>query len=268
MNIKHNYNKLIASYILWFKNYTDEFLASKYCDKKKIMLKIKHTNNVFKLAVKMTRTLKFTDKDIFLALTIALFHDLGRFEQLKQHGSYNDFVSLDHAMLSVKLLRKYKIFDNLQGADKKVIYFAIEQHNKPSIKNSKNTKALMHSRLIRDLDKIDIYRYVVRMYSNKNNSQSISNELGINDCDNVSEKIFNSIKKNELINFRDVRTIADFKILQMFWIFDINFKESLTYIKKNNYIKKIKISIRNNKINYIDDLIAEYLDGIKVSQLL
>ena len=73
-----------------------------------IKLKIKHTYEVAKKSEYIAINLGLDKENIELAKLIALLHDIGRFEQIKQFGEYNN-EKLEHAEFGVKILFK----DNL-----------------------------------------------------------------------------------------------------------------------------------------------------------
>lgn len=70
----------------------------------KIMLKIKHTYRVAEISEKIAAGLGLSAYDTDLAWLIGMLHDIGRFEQLKQYGTFVDADSIDHAHFGVDLL--------------------------------------------------------------------------------------------------------------------------------------------------------------------
>ena len=88
-----------------FKKYLENF-DSQYG---KIELKIRHTYGVVKASEYIANKLQLNSEDIELAKLIALLHDIGRFEQIKQCNSFIDNKDIDHAILGNNILFK----DNL-----------------------------------------------------------------------------------------------------------------------------------------------------------
>ena len=83
----------------------DAFLAPYDPHDPKIALKAAHTRQVAATAGRIARDLGFPEGDQDLAWLLGLLHDLGRFEQVRRFGTFNDAVSASHARLSVELLR-------------------------------------------------------------------------------------------------------------------------------------------------------------------
>ena len=67
-----------------FNNYLKDY----DCHNDKIRLKIVHTYGVVKESADIAARMKLSEEDTSLAKMIALLHDIGRFEQLKQFDSF------------------------------------------------------------------------------------------------------------------------------------------------------------------------------------
>ena len=83
-----------------FKKYTDNYDISD----EKIKLKVDHTYRVAALSERIACSLGLGDDDTNLAWLIGMLHDIGRFEQLKNYGTFSDAESIDHAHYGVELL--------------------------------------------------------------------------------------------------------------------------------------------------------------------
>ena len=70
----------------------------------KILLKIRHTYRVAEISERIAVGLGLSAYDTDLAWLIGMLHDIGRFEQLKQYGTFVDEDSIDHAHFGVDLL--------------------------------------------------------------------------------------------------------------------------------------------------------------------
>ncbi len=126
----------------------------------KILLKIKHTARVTSLCERIAKSLKLSKEEIDLAWLMGLLHDVGRFEQLKDFGTFNDAKSIDHAKYGVKLLfeeghiRDYLADDSWDH----LIRTAIWNHNVFRMPQDLTDRELLFCQILRDADKIDILR--------------------------------------------------------------------------------------------------------------
>mgnify|MGYP003228067120 FL=1 len=85
-----------------FEKYLDEYDRTD----DKIHLKIVHTYCVVDAAEEIATRMHLREEDVQLAKIIGLLHDIGRFEQIRRFGTFNDVQSVDHAEFGADLLFK------------------------------------------------------------------------------------------------------------------------------------------------------------------
>lgn len=72
----------------------------------KIKLKIDHTYRVAGLSQRIAESLGLSEPDVDIAWLLGMLHDIGRFEQIRRFGTFNDVQSVDHAEFGADLLFK------------------------------------------------------------------------------------------------------------------------------------------------------------------
>ena len=72
----------------------------------KIKLKIDHTYRVAGLCQRIAESLGLSEPDVDIAWLLGMLHDIGRFEQIRRFGTFNDVQSVDHAEFGADLLFK------------------------------------------------------------------------------------------------------------------------------------------------------------------
>lgn len=70
----------------------------------KIKLKIDHTYRVAGLCQRIAESLGLSEPDVDIAWLLGMLHDIGRFEQIRRFGTFNDAQSVDHAEFGADLL--------------------------------------------------------------------------------------------------------------------------------------------------------------------
>ncbi len=203
----------------------DEYVSHYDRTDENIDLKYRHSYRVMELNEKYARELGFSEDDIELARIIGLLHDLGRFEQLRVYHTYNDAQSVDHADYSVVQLfdkGEIKKFTDREE-DYEIIKFAIQNHNKFQIPKCNDERMLMHAKLIRDSDKVDIM-YLLG-YLGELNYKAIDAP--------ITKEIMDSIKSHEEISRKYVQNKNDHMALQFAFVFDINNDICLPDMKTN-----------------------------------
>ena len=96
------------------KNFKD-YLKDYDLNNGNIKLKIKHTYEVMKKSEYISKGLNLNKEDIDLSKLIALLHDIGRFEQVKQTNDFIDSTGFEHANYGVKVLFEEREGEYMKG---------------------------------------------------------------------------------------------------------------------------------------------------------
>lgn len=140
----------------------DEYPKQFYEDDEEVMFGIRlkeiHTGYVTQNARELAEHLGLNEHDVELCELIGLLHDVGRFEQWKVYRTFRDNLSEDHADLGVKVFKNLPFYEMLKQEDRELLLFAIGNHNKKEIGLPPSDKHLLFAKIIRDADKLDIYR--------------------------------------------------------------------------------------------------------------
>lgn len=231
---------------------------------KKIREKIIHTYNVVRVSKYLSKKMNLSMEEQELAQIIALLHDIGRFEQLKEFNSYEDYNTIDHATAGVILLFEQNMIRKFVEDEKydEVIRQAIQNHNRIRIDTKQmSPMVLFHSKLIRDSDKIDNFRLQAEVSPEillDKTMQEIEQE-------DITEPTYTDLIGKKLVNFSKRKTDVDKWISLVGFIYDLNFPESMEYISQNDYLRKAIhiIDYKNEdtvkKVNEIELVANEYM---------
>lgn len=241
------------------KKIFNAFLKQYDASDDKIHLKIVHTYGVVKAAEYIGRALKLSPNDYELARHIALLHDLGRFEQLSQYHSFDDSI-VPHAVLSLKILfEDGRIRDFIPEKDfDSIVYAAIENHGLYRIKPGLTDPQLLHSKIIRDADKLDNFR-VKEEDSIEAMLDIPAKELGEEAITDHTYQCF--LSHTPVLNSERV-THMDMWVSYLGYIFDLNFPASRQYILEKDYINKLV-----DRIPYSNKETAERMEHIRQTAL-
>ncbi len=126
----------------------------------KIALKIAHTYRVAALCETIAQSLALSPADTDLAWLSGLLHDVGRFEQVRRFGTFNDALSLDHAAESARVLfEEGRIRDyTADPAEDALLEKAVRGHNLYRLPDALTARERMFCNILRDADKVDILR--------------------------------------------------------------------------------------------------------------
>ena len=89
----------------------DEYVSHYDPQNPMIALKIAHTYRVASLAERIAKSLEQGEEISDFAWLLGLLHDIGRFEQVRQYGTFMDAKSVDHAEFGADLLFSDHLID-------------------------------------------------------------------------------------------------------------------------------------------------------------
>ena len=218
-----------------------EKFLDKYDDKNELgfKLKVEHTYHVVNKAKEIATKLNLSDEDIYLAELIGLLHDIGRFQEITYLKQF-DSIGFNHASYGVKMLFEENLIRNFIEDDSydEIIEVAIQNHNRLAIEEGLNERCLLHSKIIRDADKLDNFRVKKEENIEEIFPGKVKNK---DDMENskISDKVYNAIKNEECVNIQDRETLLDYWVCILAFVFDLNFKESYEIVKDNSYIDSL-----------------------------
>lgn len=244
----------------WFDEYCNAFPAQDTDLKRNISLKREHTMKVCEEIVAVGKELGLEEKALSLAEIIALFHDVGRFEQYLQYRTFVDGKSVNHAEFGVKILREKHVLAGLAPQTRELVLSVIACHNRAQISDIEDPVRLFFARLLRDADKLDIYRVVTDYYRECNGNKNTAIELGLPDAPEISHEVFRNLMARRVIRHEQLKTLNDFKLLQLAWVFDINFIPALRRVCDRGYLEIIHGSLPDvQETREIFSMIKAYL---------
>jgi len=127
--------------------------------------------------------------------------------------------------------------------EKRLIVKAIAYHNAAVLPDLKDEKELFYMHLLRDADKLDIWKVVIDYYHERDNFQSSAIELNLPDDPVWSGKILEAVMNKKTARLKDMKTLNDFKLLQISWVFDLNFAPSFKAVRKRKYLHLIEATL-------------------------
>ncbi len=223
----------------WFSDYCKSFYSSDIRDQRNIYLKEHHTFDVCKNIVEIANGLSLSNNQTILAETIALFHDIGRFPQYARYKTFRDSISVNHGLLGAQTLQEERVLRNLPEKEQELIIQAVKFHNAFSIPKKQKHDTLLFLKLIRDADKLDIWRVFIEYYECPEEDRASAISLGLPNITGYSEDVLSYLYKKQIIPHSKMKTLNDFKLLQLSWIYDLNFKPSLKLLLERDYIDRI-----------------------------
>lgn len=137
-----------------FNSYVARYDASD----ERITLKVEHTYEVAELCDEIARGEGLPPADVDLAWLCGLVHDIGRFEQLRQWGTFSDADSCSHAALGIQVLKDEMASFTNDPEWVHIIERAVALHSDFRLPSGLSARERLFCTITRDADKVDILR--------------------------------------------------------------------------------------------------------------
>jgi hypothetical protein len=252
----------LKKFKVWFEQYVAGFYGDDAYVNANLKLKEDHTRRTCDEMLYLADHLSLSDNQKCIAETIALFHDIGRFEQFKRYRTYNDPRSTNHCILGLDVLKETNVLNEIDKHERDLIEKAIQFHGQKQLPADLDGQCLLFSKLIRDADKLDVYYVVTQYYKQyKDNPRNFALELELPDQPRYSPAVVDAILQGRLIDYNSLKTLNDMKLLQLGWVYDINFTAALRRIKQRQFLEKLLDFLpKNEDIEKVRERIFAYVD--------
>jgi len=232
----------IATLYHWFHNYYYSFYSSDPEIMNMVKLKESHSVRVAKNARELAKSIGLSGEKADLAEVIGLLHDIARSEQA-HFKTFNDLISFDHGDRGVLRIEEAGILDTLGRETQEIILFSIQHHNKMTVPSASMNKMLFAD-IIRDADKLDIFRILPP----------------VREEHHYSLPLVELLRKGRVLPYSEVKTTADKRLIRIGWFYDINYKWTLTQLVNEGYADELVRSLPDTPpFNEIKDGFRAYI---------
>jgi len=246
----------------WFTDYVATFASEDSEIQTNIDLKREHTLRVCRASRDICLDLNLSQNDLRLAEIAALFHDIGRFEQFTRHRTFSDKRSFNHAAFGVGVLIKNDVLSRLGIFEQELIIKSISRHNMLELPDEDDETVRLHQRLLRDADKLDIWWVASDYYRERANGYiNPGLELNLPDTPGITQAVYDRLMNGEIVLFDNLKNLNDFKLLQVGWVYDVNFAPTLRLLKERGYLDMIRSHLPENEdVNELFDCVNNYIE--------
>jgi len=234
----------LATFYHWFHNYYCNFYSSDPEIMKMVQLKEKHSVRVATHARQLANNIGLAAEKADVAEVIGLLHDIARSEQA-HFKTFNDAISFDHGDRGVLRLEESAILSSFDCTVREIILFSIRYHNKMTVPSASSDKMLF-AKIIRDADKLDIFRILPPVLADHN----------------YSPLLVELLRKGRVLPYTEVKTPADKRLIRIGWFYDINYQWTLTQLVNEGYTEQLVGSLPDTPLfNEIKDSFRAYISA-------
>ena len=223
-----------------FSDFAKSFFGDDDFVNSNLNLKLCHSYNVQKESEFIAKTLKLSAEQTNLAEAVGLLHDIGRFPQFVKYRTYTDHRSTNHCQLGADVIIEKGVIADLSQSEQDIIITAVKYHGVKQIPDDITGQALLQTQIVRDADKIDIYKVILNIFEQyRKDPKNFQFELEYPENGEYSDSVLDSLMRNERMDYRQIKTMNDARLLEIAWVFDINFVASLKRIQQKGYIDQM-----------------------------
>jgi hypothetical protein len=218
-----------------FLEYAGNFFSGDPEKDRYMQLKVDHTFRVCRHAgVLADREAGLSGAGLGRALSLAaLYHDVGRFEQLKRWNTFSDALSCNHGLSGARIIKQQGF---LNGEDREIrhrIIAAVALHNRCILPEAIQGELLLIVDAVRDADKLDILRIMAGQLgpgAGADDTMLLHLEDGRDGCSPV---ILAALREKRIARYMDMRTRNDFRVLLCTWLFDLRFSATVRAVRES-----------------------------------
>ncbi|HYR03681.1 MAG TPA: HD family phosphohydrolase, partial [Syntrophobacteria bacterium] len=153
------------------------------------------------------------------------------------------------------------ILSSLPHREREIIVQSVKFHNTYSLPDLENEEVLLFLRLIRDADKLDIWRVFIEYYETPVEDRPSAVGLGLSDSSEYSGELVACLEASRVASLSMIRTFHDFKLMQLSWIYDLNFRASFRILRERRYLERTTVTLpRDRTIQRLSTRLREYVN--------
>lgn len=231
----------------WFDTFIETSLSDEMKRDSMITIKLEHSKHVAAIARELAEEMLWPEDDTDAAEIIGLLHDVGRFAQVAEFGTFRDAHSFDHGMRGYDTLIEKGVLDAMPALLRTGILHGVRCHNLRELPEDVANGPGGHlAKLIRDADKLDIFRVVQEAMRSNSLRARLTTALKIDFDGPVSEGALDDVLHKGTVRNEHIASGADFQLMQISWVFDINYHPTFVRIDSSGIIEDIIATIPPN----------------------
>lgn len=215
----------LERFAYYVRNYnpSDPRIASKIC----------HTYKVVQMMDLLCQSVSLNERQSYLCFLAALYHDIGRFEQVRRFQTFLDAISLPHARLSAQILEQGNFLDHLEESEAKSVIEAVRVHSDFALPEDFEGFQLEMAKLLRDADKLDIFR----VFATEDLQVICSGSLEKAAKETIADPVYQAVMKHRCVAKEDRQSSLDIWATFLGFFFDFNVPASFAIADQQGYWK-------------------------------
>ena len=103
---------------------------------------------------------------------------------------------------------------------------------------------------------------MTQYYSDGHERPNHTFEPELADRPEVTEEVYQSLIRGNIVDIDHLRTLTDFRLLRLGWIYDLNFKPAIREVLRRRYLDKIRETLPETlEIEKIFRVVNDYISS-------
>ncbi|MBU4212634.1 MAG: HD domain-containing protein [Kiritimatiellae bacterium] len=221
----------------WFLDYVRPFINGN-AEAEVPRIKRDHCRRVAEDMTGIARDLGLVEDDIHTARILGWLHDIGRFPQYAQYRTLRDDQSVNHGQAGLQVLENAKVLMVCEPADQEIIVAGVGYHNCQTVPDGMAADVRHFVLMIRDADKLDIMQTLYQIWKNDEIRRYPELILELDLEGPVSPCALADIRARRSIAYTNIKSLADFFLTQISWVYDLNFRPSYQRLAQRRLLEQ------------------------------
>ena len=253
-------SKALGKVKTWFQEYSNSFSSGISEFDQLMQLKIEHSRHVSFNCRTLAEELEWAEDEIIIAEILGLLHDVGRFSQFAEYGTFIDADSVNHGERGYEVIRNTNILLPLPLKDRQIVLDGIHYHNCKKYPPYIPSKSLRFVKLVCDADKLDKFHVIGESIKNNAlNGDSITAHT-IQSYGSINPRALEKIRKKKKISKKHILSQADFYLMHLSLVFDIDYTPAFKRISDSKILEQIiQVLLADYDIGTISETVLAYV---------
>jgi hypothetical protein len=230
--------ELLHNIRTWFETYVATYIPHEGKLHPFLLLKQCHSRRVAENARQLAARSGWSPAAVNSAEALGWLHDVGRFSQFTEFSTFSDSISFNHGRRGQTVVQHAGILDPLARDIREALLYGIGLHNARTMPENLGRCSQQYLELIRDADKLDILLITLDSVR-KDGFRSLPEMLPHVQLDGApSPGILYEIRHRQTCNIENLRTLADFMLMQLSWLYDLNLSAAYSLVAEHHIIDK------------------------------
>jgi hypothetical protein len=186
--------------------------------------KTQHSRRVAANAAEIARESGVTEGGVLVAQTAGLLHDVGRFPQFRDYGTFSDLRSVDHGECGYAVLCADPAFTQLDLPARADLLAAVRYHNRRVLPEALSPSERRLTDIVRDADKLDIFKVIIDALDNGDFEKNAEVFLKASPDGPPNPAILDCLRQGRTASYGDIRNRIDFGLQLLSWAYDLAFQ--------------------------------------------